>query len=112
MATIPVRRVCQRLAVALPEWLQALQRGDTSAALAAFAAQDLVASVADGVVRGPVWLLQGRIAAARGDRERALRYLRRAASVLRYAAPPWDAVRDSAEAIITRLGAGSVTELR
>jgi hypothetical protein len=34
--------------------------------------------------------------AARGDRDGAERYLRRAAELLRYAEPPWDAVRDSA----------------
>jgi tetratricopeptide (TPR) repeat protein len=84
---------------------QALARGDTTAALAAFAAQDLVASVADGAVRGPVWLARGRIAAARGERDRAISYLRRAESLLAYAEPPFSAVRDSARAERKRLGA-------
>ena len=77
----------------------------TATALSAFTAQDLVTSVADGVVRGPVWLAQGRIATARGDRERALAYLRGAASILEFAEPPYAAVRDSARAALARLGA-------
>jgi len=84
---------------------EALALGDTSRALEAFAAQDLVASVADGVVRGPAWLAQGRIAAARGERDRAIACLRRAASLLAYAEPPFAAVRDSAQAELRRLGA-------
>jgi hypothetical protein len=86
---------------------RALAAGDTAAALAAFAAQDLLASVGDGVVRGPVWLAQGRIAEARGDRSRAIAYLTRAASLLAYADPPFAAVRDSARAELQRLSPGT-----
>jgi hypothetical protein len=92
-------------------WLERYERGiralaasDTAAAEAAFAAQDLVTSVADGVVRGPVWLAQGRIAAARGDGDRAITYLRRAVALLQDAEPPFDAVRDSARRALARLG--------
>jgi hypothetical protein len=49
--------------------------------------------------------MKGRILAARGDRDGAIRYLRRSADLLRYAEPPWDAVRDSARAELQRLGA-------
>jgi len=83
---------------------RALAAGDTAGAEAAFAAQDLVTSVADGVVRGPVWLAQGRIAAARDERDRAVTYLRRAAGLLQDADPPFDAVRDSAQRELIRLG--------
>ncbi len=84
--------------------MRALAAGDTAQALADFAAQDLLASVADGVVRGPVWLAHGRILAARGRRADAERYLRRAADLLAYAEPPFDAVRDSARLELRRLG--------
>lgn len=83
---------------------RALAAGDTAGAEAAFAAQDLVASVGDGVVRGPVWLAQGRIAIARGDLGRAIFYLRRAAGLLADAEPPFAAVRDSARQALARLG--------
>ncbi len=82
-------------------WLEA---GDTARALADFTAQDLLTSVADGVVRGPVWLARGRILAARAERVEAERYLRRAVNLLAYAEPPFDAVRDSARAELERLG--------
>ncbi len=84
--------------------LRALAAGDTTRALADFAAQDLLAGVADGVVRGPVWLARGRILAARAERVEAERYLRRAANLLAYAEPPFAAVRDSARAELERLG--------
>ena len=82
-----------------------LARGDTAAALRHLLAQDFLAAFSDQVVRGPAWLLRGRILAARGRRDDALGYLRRSASLLTYAEPPWDAVRDSARAAIRRLGA-------
>jgi hypothetical protein len=81
-----------------------LAHGDTAAALRLFEAQDFVASVGDIVVRGPVWLARGGILLARGDRNGAERYLNRAYNLLRYAEPPWDAVRDSARAELSRLG--------
>ncbi len=84
--------------------MRALSAGDTAQALADFAAQDLLTSVADGVVRGPVWLAHGRILAARAHHAEAERYLRRAANLLAYAEPPFDAVRDSARAELERLG--------
>jgi tetratricopeptide (TPR) repeat protein len=83
---------------------RALAEGDTATALAHFLAQDLLASVGDGVVRGPVWLARGRILAGRGDRAGAQAYLRRVTNLLAYADPPWDAVRDSAAAELRRLG--------
>ena len=81
-----------------------LAQGDTTRALELFEAQDFVASVGDAVVRGPVWLARGRILAAQGDRNGAERYLRRALDLLRYAEPPWDAVRDSAITELRGLG--------
>ncbi len=83
---------------------RALALGDTASALAHLAAQDLLASVADAAVRGPVWLTRGRVLAARGDLAGAGRFLRRAANLLAYAEPPWDAVRDSARAELASLG--------
>jgi hypothetical protein len=83
---------------------RALAAGDTAAALEAFLAQDLLASVGDAAARGPVWLAHGRVLAARGRRDGAVRYLRRAAELLTYADPPLDAVRDSALATLRALG--------
>ncbi|MDP3772796.1 MAG: hypothetical protein Q8Q85_00860, partial [Gemmatimonadales bacterium] len=77
---------------------------DTARALALLEAQDFLAASADQVVRGPAWLLHGRILEARGERQRAIRYFQRAYDLLRYADPPWIAVRDSAQAGRTRLG--------
>jgi tetratricopeptide (TPR) repeat protein len=92
----------------LPRWTLArlaLARGDTAGALALLEAQEFLAAFADQTVRGPVWLLKGRVHAARGDRNAAVRSLRRAANLLVYAEPPWDALRDSAVQQLARLGA-------
>jgi hypothetical protein len=91
----------------LPRYRLALLKlaaADTTAALALFDAQDFVASYADQLLRGPVWLRRGLILAARGDTGGALRYLCRAAALLEYAEPPWDAVRDSARSALERIG--------
>jgi serine/threonine-protein kinase len=82
-----------------------LAAADTARALALLEAQDFLAASADQVVRGPAWLLHGRILEATGERPGAIRNFQRAYDLLRYAEPPWDAVRDSAQAGLTRLGA-------
>ncbi len=82
-----------------------LARGDTTAALRHLLAQDFLAAFSDQVMRGPAWLLKGRLLAARGRRDEAVGYLRRSASLLTYAEPPWEAVRDSARAELRKLGA-------
>lgn len=84
-----------------------LAAADTAGALALLEAQDFLASSADQVMRGPAWLLHGRILEARGESPLAIRYFRRAYALLRYAEAPWDAVRESARAELARLGVPS-----
>ncbi len=81
-----------------------LAAADTAGAFALLEAQDFLAAFADQVVRGPAWLLHGRLLAAHGDTEGATRYFRRAQDLLFYAEPPWTAVRDSARSALVALG--------
>jgi predicted negative regulator of RcsB-dependent stress response len=81
-----------------------LASGDTTTALALLEAQDFLSAYADQLLRGPVWLLHGRILLARGDTQGAARYFHRAADVLHDAEPPWAAKRDSARLALDSLG--------